>query len=252
MNLKIYGSPLSQPTRAVLWTLKALNIDYEFVRIRAGDQFTQEFKKLNPNCKFPVLVENEDFVLDESHAIMKYVALMKPKSSLLDLDAKSMSMVDKWLDWKHTYLRPGACGIVRRRVLIKFIKDKTKHSMFQDFDEIIASREVRILTESLDILESHLKAQNSSSNDKLFLVKNFKSNKYQPTLADIALVTEIDQLCLLEACNDYEFLLDKKWPLVKAWVDNVKRKVKGYDEVHEGLRGVEKKLKDENKGNSKL
>lgn len=227
-KIKIFGSPLSQPTRAVLWTLAALDIPYEMKRIRAGDQFSTSFKKLNPNCKFPVLEEN-NFILDESHAIMRYICQKKP-SSLYDLnEPKLAALVDKWLDWKHTYLRPGACGVVRRRILINMIKDKKSHSMFQDFEEIKASREIRLLNESLNTLQEHL-----SRNQ--YLVGS------SPTIADVALVTELDQMRLLKANGDNEFDL-KKWSNVNSWVLRVINNVKGYKETHEGLIEVENKLK---------
>ena len=55
--MQVYGSLLSQPTRAVLWLCHRLNITNSFVNIQAdkGDHVTDEFRQLNPNLKFPVL-----------------------------------------------------------------------------------------------------------------------------------------------------------------------------------------------------
>lgn len=93
--LKVFGSPLSQPTRAVLWTCVLLDVPHEFVKVDAGkgDHVSQDFRKLNPNAKFPVLqvcfypltlpynayhlTQDQDFVLWESHAIMRYLGMLQ-------------------------------------------------------------------------------------------------------------------------------------------------------------------------------
>jgi len=49
MPLKIYAHPVSQPSRAVLWTCMLKGLPFEFVEvdILAGASHTPEFKALN-------------------------------------------------------------------------------------------------------------------------------------------------------------------------------------------------------------
>ena len=55
--------------------LEELGLEYELhaINIRQGEQKTDEFQKLNPNAKVPVLIDG-DMVLTESAAILVYLA----------------------------------------------------------------------------------------------------------------------------------------------------------------------------------
>lgn len=55
--------------------LEELGLEYELhaINIRQGEQKTDEFQKLNPNAKVPVLIDG-DLVLTESAAILVYLA----------------------------------------------------------------------------------------------------------------------------------------------------------------------------------
>jgi glutathione S-transferase len=72
--LRVYGSPMSRAGR-VLWTLEELEQPYELkaLDIRAGEQRSPEFLKINPAGKVPTL-QDDDFVLMESAAICQYLA----------------------------------------------------------------------------------------------------------------------------------------------------------------------------------
>ncbi|XP_075992918.1 uncharacterized protein LOC142987865 [Anticarsia gemmatalis] len=69
---RAFGSP---PARAVLMLTDMLGLKPEIkeVNILLEEHRTPEFKKMNPMCTVPVL-QDGDFVLSESHAIMKYIA----------------------------------------------------------------------------------------------------------------------------------------------------------------------------------
>lgn len=90
--------------------LEEAGIDYNFVRVDiiAGDQFSQEFRELNPNCKVPVLVDERDsekpIVLFESGVILQYLSDI---SGVL----KSKNLVDhyevqKWLTFQMASVGP--------------------------------------------------------------------------------------------------------------------------------------------------
>jgi glutathione S-transferase len=63
-----------------------------------------EFLALNPNAQVPVIVD-DDFVLWESNAVMRYFA-EKTGSDLLPADARERALVDQWMSWQSTELNP--------------------------------------------------------------------------------------------------------------------------------------------------
>jgi glutathione S-transferase len=73
MVLKLYGSAMS--TARVLVTILEKELPYEhiLIDIAKGDQKTDEYKKLQPFGKVPVL-EDDGLFLYESRAICKYLA----------------------------------------------------------------------------------------------------------------------------------------------------------------------------------
>lgn len=73
MVLKLYGSAMS--TSRVLVTILEKELPYELVLvdIAKGDQKTEDYKKLQPFGKVPVL-DDDGFIMFESRAICKYIA----------------------------------------------------------------------------------------------------------------------------------------------------------------------------------
>ncbi|MFP6817124.1 MAG: glutathione S-transferase N-terminal domain-containing protein, partial [Pseudomonadales bacterium] len=71
--LAIWGGASSRTLR-VHWMLHELGIDYQprLIGPRTGETETDEFRRLNPKGKIPVLVDG-DLVLTESVAIVTYL-----------------------------------------------------------------------------------------------------------------------------------------------------------------------------------
>ena len=224
----IHGSHLSQPTRFVMWTSMLLNKPFEFKRVDAGlgQQNAPEFLKMNPNAVFPVLEEEKNgrFILYESNAIARY--LCGDSSKLYPKDPKTRALVDQWLDWKHGALREGCAGTVRRKVLKNLMKDYSKHSMALTFVEVKEERETRLLLHALKVLEQQL------SSTKAYLVQGTN----EPTLADIAVFEEVEQLRMLPRSEvpPTGSNLDQKYPSVVAWQARI-RLLPHYDEIHKEL-----------------
>lgn len=80
-------------------TLEELGLDYRVhpINIMAGDQRTDEFLRLNPNGRIPVIVDrdNDDLVVFESGAIMIYLA--EKTGCLLPTESKARARVMQWL-----------------------------------------------------------------------------------------------------------------------------------------------------------
>ncbi|XP_034708816.1 glutathione S-transferase zeta class-like [Vitis riparia] len=65
--------------------IKGLAYEYRSVNLRKGEQFSPEFKKLNPLCFVPVLVDG-DIVVSDSFAILLYLNEKYPQNALLPSD----------------------------------------------------------------------------------------------------------------------------------------------------------------------
>ena len=99
--LKVWGRKNSSNVRKVLWCAEELALPYE--REEAGGAFgvvdTPQYRALNPNGRVP-MIEDGDFVLWESNAIVRYLlAKHAPESAWYPADAQARAVADKWMDW---------------------------------------------------------------------------------------------------------------------------------------------------------
>ncbi|KAJ8954082.1 hypothetical protein NQ318_004387 [Aromia moschata] len=105
MVIKLYGVDPSIGVRSVLLTLKALGLEYELIEVNVlqGDQLKPEFLKLNPLHTVPT-IEDDDFVLWESYAIIAYlVGKYGEDDALYPKDFRKRAIVDNRMYF--------ACGV---------------------------------------------------------------------------------------------------------------------------------------------
>lgn len=107
-QITIWGRANSVNVQKVLWCLSELDLAYE--RIDAGMAFGRnrdsEYLAMNPNARVPTLVDG-DYVLWESHSIMRYLVLAYCPGSPIYPDApKRRAAVDRWLDWVLSTVQP--------------------------------------------------------------------------------------------------------------------------------------------------
>ena len=116
--LKIWGRTNSINVQKVLWSCAELGLQYD--RVDAGLAFgvnnTPEYKALNPNGLVPT-IDDEGFILWESHAIVRYLARKHGAGKLWPSDAREAADVDRWMEWYSTTmwlnLRPVFWNLVR-------------------------------------------------------------------------------------------------------------------------------------------
>ncbi|WP_433704746.1 glutathione S-transferase family protein [Paraburkholderia sacchari] len=106
--IKIWGRANSVNVQKVLWCCDELVLPFE--RIDAGGQFGHlddpSYLAMNPNGKIPTLADG-GFVLWESNAILRYLAMEYGPSSLLyPTDPKVRASIERWLDWSLGTLAP--------------------------------------------------------------------------------------------------------------------------------------------------
>ena len=111
--MKIYYHPVSTTSRPLLLFCMENGIDVEFqvVDLMTGEHMQPPYTEINPNKLVPVL-EDGDFRLTESSAILKYLA-EKAGSPTYPNDLKQRARVNEMMDWINTQLcRDFAYGLV--------------------------------------------------------------------------------------------------------------------------------------------
>jgi len=120
MTVRVLADLMSQPARGVVIFCRAAGISHEYVpiRITAGDNKTEEYKKLNPLGKVPVL-QDGDFALTESVAIMRYLAREKEvPDHWYPKESKAQARVDEFLEWQHLGTRAMCASYFLSKFLI--------------------------------------------------------------------------------------------------------------------------------------
>jgi glutathione S-transferase len=105
--LKLWGRRNSINVQKVLWCCGELGVQFE--RIDAGMEFgintTPDYLSKNPNGRVP-MIEDGEWVLWESHAILRYLSGVHGLGTLWPGSPKAFADVDKWMDWFHTSFEP--------------------------------------------------------------------------------------------------------------------------------------------------
>ena len=115
--MKLYGYGPTRSLRAI-WALQELDVEFEFVPVNlsAGEHRREEFLRLNPAGKLPVLVDG-DMVLSESVAIVLHLAEKYREKGLLPADAAERAQVYRWLLFAATELEQPLWRIVKHTAL---------------------------------------------------------------------------------------------------------------------------------------
>jgi glutathione S-transferase len=111
--MKLYCHPASTTSRPIMLFAAENNVPLEIqvVDLFTGEHYQPPFTALNPNNQVPVL-EDGNFVMTESSAILKYVA-DKVNSPLYPKDLQQRARIHERMDWINTQLcRDLAYGFV--------------------------------------------------------------------------------------------------------------------------------------------
>ena len=117
--MRLYHHPYSFNARRAVMAALHLNspVELVFVDLQKGEQRQPQFLKLNPNHKVPVL-EDDGFVLWESHAIMQYLADKTPRQTVYPAETRARADVNRWLFWSGQHFSAGI-GILNWENVIK-------------------------------------------------------------------------------------------------------------------------------------
>ncbi len=105
--LKIWGRKNSINVQKVMWTIGELGLPHERVDIGGpfGKNKEPAYLAMNPNGLVPTM-QDGDFLLWESNAIVRYLAGNDEKKRLLPAGPKARALADQWMDWQQTTYNP--------------------------------------------------------------------------------------------------------------------------------------------------
>jgi glutathione S-transferase len=187
--ITLYGLELSFPVNRVRLCLSALNLEYEFVSVNplAGETQTEPYLKMHPAGKVPAF-DDDDFVLFESNAIMKYLC-RKHSSDFYPNEITAQAKVDQWLDFTTIHLANGINKVFFNKIIAPIIE--------ADVDEKSIEDGYNFITRFLPIINDQL-------GDSAFLAGD------SMTIADFCLLATVDPVEVID--------IDiTEYPHVDAW-----------------------------------
>jgi glutathione S-transferase len=169
--MRLYHFVLSTNARRAVMTALHLgvNVDLVPVDLRTQAQKKPDFLGLNPNGKVPVL-DDDGFVLWESHAIMQYLADKTPGQTVYPQELRARADVNRWMFWSAHHFQPASA--------VLNWENNVKPMMGQVADPKEVERGVALFTPLAALLDAHLAGKSWVAQDRL-------------TLADIALATPL-------------------------------------------------------------
>jgi glutathione S-transferase len=122
-DFTLWGVGTSRTMRAH-WMLLELGLEYDFhpIRSRTGETLTEEFMRLNPRHKIPVL-QHKSLVLTESAAIIQYLSEIYADlgRTYVACDVESRAALNEWCSFIVSELDAGSLYVVRRHEGLKQI-----------------------------------------------------------------------------------------------------------------------------------
>jgi glutathione S-transferase len=181
------------PTRSIRarWALQELGVDFEsvVVNLGRGEHRRPDFLRINPAGKLPVLVDGA-VVLNESVAIVLYLAAKYPDRGFLPTDLATRADLDRWLLFTVTELEQPLWRIARN----SFVYPEAQR-VAADIPH--ASREFK---EMATVLDAHMRGRSFVVGDKV-------------TVADFVLAYTLDW--------GHEAGLLGDFPLLEAYVERM-------------------------------
>jgi glutathione S-transferase len=219
--MKLYADPISTTCRPVLLMAAETGADLElhFVDLFNGAHMKPEFAAINPNCAVPTLAD-DDFVLTESSAILKYIA-DKTGSPSYPPDPKKRAKINALMDWFNTGLyRDFGYGFVYPQIFPNFKND----------NEVVQKA-------IIDKARERSKKWFNILDKDIIGPKNKFLTGDQPTIADF-FGAGIMSIADIVRCDF------SSWPNIQRWLKNM-RALKSWDKVHADYN---KKLVEPTKG----
>ena len=153
MSLTLHAFPPSPRAFKVLVVAHHLGLDYKlaFCDLTKGDQKSAAYTALNPNQRMPSL-EDGDFRLWESNAIIQYLATKKPEAGLMPADERGRADVARWQLWESTTWDPACAILVFERAVKRFFGGGAP-------DPVEVEKGLQRFHRAAGVLDGHLKGR---------------------------------------------------------------------------------------------
>jgi glutathione S-transferase len=193
--MKLYALPPSPNTFKVVALANHLGLEMEVINMDManGGHKTPDYLAKNPNALMPTL-EDGDFCLWESNAILMYLAQKKPQSGLWPADSQGQAKVQQWLNWSGNHWGPAIRPFFFERIV------KARFGM-GPADEAEIAKAVQAFPKVADVLEGQLKNHPYLAGDQL-------------TIADFALASAAPYLAMAGVPLE-------NYPGIKAYCERV-------------------------------
>ncbi|KAJ8924597.1 hypothetical protein NQ315_000747 [Exocentrus adspersus] len=191
MAPKLYIDKLSPPCRAVLMCGRAIGLDLDIVEVNLleGEHLKPEFIKLNPVHTVPVL-EDDGFILSDSHAIMPYIIGKYAKDkSLYPEDIQKRALIDQKLHFDSGILFPR-----HLRIVLPILLGNVRH---------VVEEHARAVNEAYGFINTFLQQNKYIASDNL-------------SIADLSLINSVTNASVCVPLDEGAY------PQIKAWRDRLK------------------------------
>lgn len=187
----LYTHPFSQHGRRVAALLGAAGLAFEarVVALNEAEHLAPPYLAINPNHQVPTLVDG-DFRIHESGAILRWLCLRHDLSDWYPAELGARAETEQWLDWTQCRMARSVIDIVLNTVF-----------MAPNGDQDAIRRGHTAMAELAPIMETALAG------------RKWIAGTDKPTIADLALASNITQLALAGAAPDT--------PNITAWYERV-------------------------------
>merc|ERR1719474_139680 len=223
-KVRIYGTEISQPTRAVMWMCEIASIPYDLVQISvvgARSRRAAYISGINPNGRIPAMQDVDGFVVYEAPAILQYISQKYGAQHLYPTDWKTRAKIDEYMHWHHEtarYISTGYVGLIMR-------VDVSFKTWLLGTDVMKRRSTVK---KALDVIEQHRLGEHE------YIAGNTLS------IADILCYEELVQLevwNLLDSGSNLGFdgdgttFIRSRYPNISRWLIKM-RKLAKHDAIH--------------------
>ena len=118
--MKLYQYPLSPNCQKVVAFAHEVGMPLELatVEVFKGEARSPAMLAKNPNGKLPIL-EDGDFVLWESTAMLAYIAAQAGRADLAPTTPRERAEVDRWIAWQNIHFAPTIRKVAFERIVKK-------------------------------------------------------------------------------------------------------------------------------------
>jgi glutathione S-transferase len=152
--MKLYQFPLSPNCQKVVALAQEVGVPLELVTVDLfkGEARTPAMLAKNPNGKLPIL-EDGDFVLWESRAMLAYIAAKAGRADLAPTTPRERAEVDRWTSWQSAHFGPAIRKVAFERIVKKLagLGPSDEAVVKQGSDEFATT--ARVLEQSLGTKE---------------------------------------------------------------------------------------------------